>query len=281
MLLLLSLLALLLAGWLLWANKALVLTPCSLSSPRLPEAFDGYRIAHLSDLHNRTFGPENRRLLELLEQANPDLIVLTGDLFDSYRLNPAVALDFVRRAQAIAPCFFVPGNHEARIASYPSLRQDLQAAGVQALENRSVSLRRAGSHLSLVGLADPGFHKRTTFPNSKAYLAAHLPHCSTQDPYTILLSHRPEYMPFYVQSGVDLVLSGHAHGGQIRLPFVGGIFSPGQGFFPRYTSGCCQEGQTSMVISRGLGNSSFPLRVLNRPEVVLLELHHTSVPSLP
>lgn len=262
--------------WALWANKALALHQIPLASDHLPAAFAGLRIAHLSDLHNARFGRENRRLLDKLAQAQPDLIVLTGDLIDARWTNLDRALAFAVRAAGLAPTYYVPGNHEARLpaAQYQRLRQGLTAVGVTVLEHERVTLTRGGDRLTLLGLADQAFARTQGDHRPAAQLAAEALEAlqTAEDGYTILLVHRPESFPVYAALGADLVLSGHTHGGQVRLPGLGGLFAPSQGFFPRYDAGLYRQGQASLVISRGLGNSLAPLRLNNRPEVVVLTL---------
>ena len=140
--------------WVLWGNRTLLIHEIPLSLPRLPPAFDGMRIAQVSDLHNASFGKENRRLLQALSQAKPHLIVLTGDLVDSRHTNLPRALAFAARAAELAPTYFVPGNHEARLPQYPALKSGLKDAGVVVLEDRSVPLCRDGETITLLGLAD-------------------------------------------------------------------------------------------------------------------------------
>ena len=257
------LLAAALVVWVLWANTAVEVNEWTIESDRLPVAFEGFRIAQVSDLHNAKFGAENETLLDLLRDCQPDIIVLTGDLVDSRNTDIAVALTFAERAVQIAPCYYVSGNHESRIRQWSQLRQGLVDAGVTVLENEAVRLERDGAFLTLMGMEDPSFG---------GDFAGILKDLTEGEGCTILLSHRPELFALYAQVGVDLVFSGHAHGGQFRIPFVGGIVAPGQGFFPEYDSGLYHSGSTAMLVSRGLGNSIIPLRVNNRPEIVVAVL---------
>ncbi len=256
-----ALLGVLACLYLLWANQAPEVTEYVIDSPNIPEACHGFRIAQISDLHNATFGENNRKLLNLLDRAKPDIIVITGDMIDSRRTDIPTALDFAVRASAIAPCYYVPGNHEAR------LTPDTQAGFYAGLEEAGVTLL-LGQTLSLGGgLTLTGKDIRSAVPT--------LP---PEEGFHILLSHYPELLETYAAAGYDLVFTGHAHGGQIRLPFLGGIFVPGQGFFPKYDAGHFTEKTTQMLISRGLGNSLFPLRINNRPEILLAELHRGGLP---
>lgn len=231
-----------------------------------PEAFSGFKIAQISDLHNAEFGADNQKLIEILEREAPDAIVLTGDLVDGWRTNVDSAASFARRCAEFADCYFVTGNHEAKIGDdYAALETALSDAGVTVLRNASVRIRNGVESIRLIGVDDPSF-------GGEANLDATLEALSSDD-FTILLAHRPEKIDEYAKWGIDLVLSGHAHGGQIRIPGIGGVYAPGQGFFPKYTSGEYAVGGTTMIVSRGLGNSVLPLRVNDRPEVVIVTLN--------
>ena len=256
--------------WTIRSNTALELNRYAVSSEHLPEAFDGFRIAHVSDLHNAEIGPNNQKLLAILREAQPDMIAITGDLIDSRNTNLETALDFVQAAMEIAPCYYVTGNHESRIPAYASLKEGLCKLGVLVLEDEKTQLERSGQSLTLLGIHDPAFAPAAV---PEILTAAKLENMTETDSgFTLLLSHRPELFDIYADAGIDLVLSGHAHGGQFRLPLVGGLFAPGQGFFPRYDSGIYTRGRTCMAVSRGIGNSIIPLRFNNPPEVILTEL---------
>ena len=255
-------------GWVLWSNKTLELNTYTVKSAGLPNTFDGFRIAHISDLHNAEFGEGNEKLLSMLREANPDIIAITGDLIDSRRTDISAALSFVR----IAPCYYVPGNHEARIGDYDVLRASLMELGVVVLQNESTELELSGEVITIAGVIDPSFETDYLLGDGDAVMRGYLQTLTTEDRYTVLLSHRPELMKAYVDHGMDLVLSGHAHGGQFRLPFIGGVIAPNQGFFPEYDAGLFTEGNTHMIVSRGIGNSAVPLRFYNRPEVILVVL---------
>lgn len=261
-----------LAGWMIWENTALETTHITVSSERLPRAFDGFRIVHVSDLHNTVFGEHNQKLLDRIRNAEPDIIAITGDLLDSYHTNLAAALEFAEEARRIAPCYYVPGNHESRISAYHQFKKGLTARGVVVLEDRAMEIIYKGQTIHLVGLIDSSFSPEYPAVRSHVIISRALEHLVRPDTYTLLLSHRPDLFDTYAAFDVDLVLSGHAHGGQIRLPFVGAVFAPNQGFFPKYDAGLYRKERTQMVVSRGLGNSSFPIRVHNRPEVIAITL---------
>lgn len=261
-----------LAGWTVWGNTALETNQITVSCKRLPRAFDGFCIVHVSDLHNTVFGEHNQKLLTRIRNAKPDMIAITGDLLDSYHTNLAAALEFSEEAQKIAPCYYVPGNHESRISEYPAFKKELAASGVAILEDSAMEIDYQGERIHLVGLRDSSFSPDYPVVRSRVIVSRALAALVKQDRYTLLLSHRPDLFDTYAAFDVDLVLSGHAHGGQLRLPYVGAVFAPNQGFFPKYHAGLYQTDTTQMVVSRGLGNSSFPMRFHNRPEIVVITL---------
>lgn len=263
---------LILIVWTAWGNAALELNTYTISSRGLPDAFDGYRIAQVSDLHNAEFGDGNQRLLDMLREAEPDMIAITGDLIDSRKTNIAVALAFAEEAVRIAPCYYVSGNHEARVPEYRELKAGLEAAGVTVLDDARVEIEISGKSITVIGVNDPSFHA-DYLTSDAAVMDRKLSELPSEDAgFTILLSHRPELFDTYAAHNMDLVLTGHAHGGQFRLPLIGGLIAPNQGLFPKYDDGLYSEGNTSMIVSRGLGNSIIPFRFNNRPEVVLIEL---------
>lgn len=261
--------------WTVWGNTALELNSYTITSEDLPDAFNGYRIAHVSDLHNAEMGNGNEKLLAMLRDAEPDIIAITGDLIDSRNTDVAVALAFAEKAVQIAPCYYVTGNHEARVFEYSELKAGLEAVGVVVLENKRTEIELSGEAITLLGVADPSFNTDYLFGDDATVISTNLAEITTdEDGFTVLLSHRPELFGTYVEYGMDLVLSGHAHGGQFRFPFVGGLVAPNQGFFPEYDSGLYSEGGTNMIVSRGIGNSIVPFRFNNRPEVILIELQN-------
>ena len=244
-------------AWTIWGNVTVGLTSLEVKEQNLPVAFDGYRVAHVSDLHNSWLW---EKAIVRLKEAQPDIICITGDLVDSRRTDVERSLAFTAEAVKIAPCYYVTGNHEGRLSDdvYTRLIDGLIACGVTVLMDTELLLDRSGETISLTG------HSWGDTDNIGA-LANH-------DGYKILLSHQPEDFPNYAAGEYDLVFSGHAHGGQFRLPFIGGLFAPGQGLFPEYDSCIYCEGRTDMIVSRGIGNSAFPIRFHNRPEVILIEL---------
>ena len=259
-----------------WANARVWTARHEIADETIPAALDGYTICQISDLHNEARGADNAALLSAVRAAAPDCIVMTGDLIDSRRTDVAFALRTAEQLRKIAPVVFVPGNHEARSSAYGALEQGLRARGVAVLRDEWMPLSRGEAEIALIGLDDPGFSagEGWTLAEGLARTRETLSALREEagERFCVVLSHRPELLPAYADAGADLVLSGHAHGGQFRLPLLGGLFAPGQGILPRLTSGVREKGGTRLVISRGLGNSSFPLRLNNPPEIVVVTL---------
>lgn len=264
---------LLLACFLAWQNNGLVVTRQVYASDKVPEAFDGFVIAHISDFHNKRFGAGQRRILKKLEAEAPDLIVITGDLVDRRRYDLATAMELIDGAVKLAPVVFVSGNHEAWSGHYGEIREALLLAGVTVLDDAALSFLRGGESMTVLGARDPDFLTTTYAQGTDTSgLSDFLAEWENADGFQLLLSHRPEFFELYAGANMDLVFSGHAHGGQVRFPFLGALYAPDQGLFPRYTSGRYDLGNTAMYVSRGLGNSLFPFRAFNRPELVIVTI---------
>lgn len=260
--------------WIVRGNTVIEVTLTTIVSNRLPQSFSGYVIAHVSDLHNAEFGKGNSELLQKLEDGNPDIIVITGDLADSRHTDIDIAVKFANEAMKIAQVYYVTGNHEARLDGYDRLETGLTDAGVIVLRDEVHRIERSNEEILLIGLDDPGFAlKSNWFGETQAMINAKLKNLNAdRNTFSVLLSHRPELFEIYAGNQIDLVLSGHTHGGQIRLPFIGALVAPDQGFFPKYDAGLFHSGNTKMIVSRGLGNSIIPVRVNNRPELVIVTL---------
>ncbi len=259
------------AAYLWWGNNSLTVSNYTVTSPDITKIFDGFRIVQLSDLHNKDFGG---RLSRKVETLSPDIIVITGDLIDSRRTDISVAEKFIKELKPVAPIYYVSGNHESRIEEYSALREMLQANGVEVLNGKTVQIEKGGETVTLTGIDDAMFFGSGLLDERKIVFSNKLKELSENkgSGFSVLLSHRPELLEIYAECGFDLAFTGHAHGGQIRLPFVGGILTPNQGFFPEYDAGEFRKDNTTMIVSRGLGNSVFPFRIGNRPDIVLCEL---------
>lgn len=261
-----------------YQNSHLETTYYSYKAEQLGAEFDGYRIVQISDLHNAKFGKHNQKLVDRIRECEPDMIVLTGDLVDSNHTNVDRAVQFVDEIVKICPVYYVTGNHEywLEASEYDELMSGLTGAGAVILDDQVVEISRGDAKFRLVGLDDRSLSDGTlgTLLNDQAGQKEETAdnENSEKKEFTVVLAHEPQYLARYADTGVDLVLSGHAHGGQFRLPFVGGIVAPDQGFLPEYTSGEYYMNGTEMIVSRGLGNSVIPVRLFNYPEIVCVEL---------
>lgn len=249
------------------SNFRIVTTEYVISGENLPAAFDGFRIVQLSDIHAAEYGPDNARLVRAVRQAAPDLIAVTGDLIDAEgQLDMVETL--VTQLTGIAPVCFINGNHEWDSGDISQLHALLRRCGVTILQNAWLSLERDGSAIALAGIEDPNGpadmpRPSQVFQEMRAELG---------DLYTVVLYHRNNRLALFSELGADVVLSGHAHGGMIRLPFTDGLIDASRRWFPTYTSGVYTQGSTSMVVSRGLGNhTGFP-RLLNNPHIPVIVL---------
>ena len=256
----------------LWENITVGTTFFKITSDRLPASFNGFKIAQISDLHNAEFGQDHSEIIRILKEEKPQIIVITGDLIDSNHLDMDTAISFVQQAVTIAPCYYVTGNHEAWIKEdYQKLEDRLLDSNVIILHDEVVIFERDSESIQLIGLDDPEFSDQDSYIQ-QIVLSTKLSNLNLDNRFRLLLSHRPEAFDAYVDNNIDLVLSGHTHGGQFRLPFIGGVVAPNQGFFPKVDAGEYHQFNTTMIVSRGLGNSIIPIRINNRPEVVIVEL---------
>ena len=258
------------AAFLSWQQWGLEVTCTQVPVTGLPQGFEGMRVVHLSDLHGHVYGDDHRQLLERVAQAEPELIALTGDVIDQAHqrgILPALA----QGLSAIAPTYYVTGNHEWAVGDVGQTKEILRGNGVTVLSNQYILLERGGDSVVLAGVDDPNGYADQKAPGElyEELEAAHPGLC------TILLAHRSNLFDRYAACGYDLILAGHAHGGIVRLPFTDGVFGPGRQFFPTWTSGVYTLGDSTLYATRGLGNNTTPIpgfRLFNRPEISVLEL---------
>jgi len=260
--------------WLYWGNNSIQITNIEVREKALPQAFNGFKIVQVSDLHNAEFGENQSRLLKKIKKMSPDIIAVTGDLIDSNHTDIDKAMEFIKGAADIAPIYYVTGNHEAALKNYAEIEKMLRQEKVIILNDKTVRLEKNEEKIYILGLTDYNFYIRGEFKETRNYIIKQkLEELFLEaDGYKILLSHRPELFKLYCEEEMNLVLSGHAHGGQIYAPVLGGLIAPNQGILPKYTQGVYKNKDTKMVVSRGMGNSIIPLRVNNRPELVLITL---------
>jgi predicted MPP superfamily phosphohydrolase len=268
----LALIFLALAGFVWWDNNTLGINRVEFFSSRLPTAFDGFAVVQLSDFHGKEFGSGNKRLLEAVRAEAPDLIAVTGDLVDVNTERPLeYAAEIGSALAALAPTYYVTGNHEWAARQAEDICAALESAGVVCLRNETVPIERGGARILLSGVDDPNAYADQKTPED---VAQELLGTYGENDFRLLLAHRNDrFASEYYRLGYDLTLSGHAHGGLIRLPFTDGLIDTHHGFFPSYTAGFYTVEGSELFVSRGLGNISPSVRLFNRPEIVSLTLH--------
>lgn len=242
--------------WVCLGNFTIGVTRYKLKSNKLN---DGIKIVQISDLHNTDW---SQVLIKKIKKEEPNIIVITGDLLDYYEPDIMVVKKILQELKSICPIYYITGNHEGHSENLKLFLDFLKEMGIFVLENKSVYINEK---IKLIGINDPSIDG---FENINVVLEKE----KEEDKYNIALCHRPELFEEYVKSDVDLVITGHAHGGQFRIPFIGGLYVPNQGIFPKYDAGLFKKGNTTMVVSRGLGNSVFPLRLNNQPELVSITI---------
>ncbi|MBU3144075.1 metallophosphoesterase [Clostridium sp. CF012] len=255
-------------------NNNIVISKYNVKSNELPKSFNNFKIVQISDLHNKIFYKDNNTLVKKIKSQKPDIIVITGDLVDKRKYNEENALSFIDKINSIAPIFYVNGNHEGWSGKFESLEKKLKEKEVIVLRNESLYYEKNNEKIFILGVDDPAFN---TTDHSEDYMnldimKKELFDVNNEKRFKILLSHRPELFELYVHNNIDLAFTGHAHGGQVILPLLGGIIAPNQGFWPKYYKGMYKKNNTVMVVSRGLGNSIVPQRIFNRPEIVSVTL---------
>lgn len=254
------------------ANNRIEITKFTYETDALSASFNGFRIVQLSDLHNKVFAEENEALLREVKDLKPDIIVLTGDIIDaSYHTDVPDALLFMEQIVKVAPTYFVCGNHEYYLPKevLNAFVEKIQEYGVHYLNNETAQISSStGQTFSLIGLDALSLQANILKTLTE----------EAEDEFQVLLAHEPQYLrSYYAETGVNMVFSGHAHGGQFRIPFTNqGLYAPDQGVMPEYTAGEYKAGDTTMYLSRGLGNSGFPLRLFNHPEIVCVTFETVS-----
>lgn len=236
-------------------------------SAKLAESFDGFRIVQLSDLHGAEFGDDGMGLVEKVRELEPDIIALTGD-FITDESDLAAVKKLAERITKLCPVYFVSGNHEFGSGFAVELRNILEDAGVKYLSNEYLTISRGEDAILLGGVEDPNAYADMLTPEELAQKMNE----AAPAVFKILLGHRNYWMTEYPELPVDLILSGHAHGGLVRIPGVGGLIGTDRHLFPDFVEGKFYNGNYTMIVSRGLGNSVPIPRIFNRPEIVCVTL---------
>lgn len=254
----------------------------TMESANLPRAFHEYKIAVIADLHNKSFGKKNKRLVVKMKEIKPDIIIVAGDLL--VRKKPKdfqVALILLKELSTICPIYYGLGNHEQSIMAdekkdivgYTNYMEQVKNMGIIFLDNTSIKLRKKSGQICITGLSiGKEYFQKFILPSMPEKYVENLVGFLNKECYNILIAHNPTYFDDYIDWGADLILAGHLHGGVIRLPFFGGMLSPQYRFFPKYDGGRYDRDGKTMLVSRGLGGHTIKCRIGNRPEIVVINL---------
>ena len=249
------------------SREDLEISRYEVASQKLPESFDGFKIVQLSDLHGAEFGEDGMGLVEKVKELEPDIIALTGD-FVTDEGDLAAVEKLAARLTELCPVYFVSGNHEFGSGLAVKVRNILERAGVKYLSNEYLTISRGEDEILLGGVEDPLAYADMLSPDELAQKM----NDAAPDAFKILLGHRNYWMTEYPELPVDLIFCGHAHGGLIRIPGVGGLIGTDRRLFPDFDAGEYNNGRYTLIVSRGLGNSVSIPRIFNRPEIVCVEL---------
>ncbi len=255
-------------------DNRLETTYYNISSPKIPKSFDNFKIVHISDYHSDPISG----LVSEIETEAPDIIVMTGDMTDDKKKSYLPSLELVKKLCKIAPCYMVSGNHDTWHRDYKKFVSACRDEGALYLQNQTVEIERNNEKILISGMEDAFTKVRL-----KQKIDEYIKFFSPSDNYQILLFHRANALDYIKDFGFDLILSGHLHGGHIRLPFIGGLVSPlssagicGKIFFPKYDAGLYTNNQTTMIVNRGTGNPVPVPRLFNRPEIGVITLNSAS-----
>jgi len=276
--------------WNIYWNSTIVVHTYTHEGRDVPESFEGFCIVQLTDIHSVRSEKQGQLILEKTAGQKPDIICITGDLVDSRYYGQhgiegeARTLRLLEELTRLAPVYFVYGNHEMILLDDPERNAFKTAAeelGIQLINNEThkITLEKGDEEIYIAGIQDPSTlykdYRYAYLDNNAERMEAMLDVVTEgihDEDFVLLLSHRPEYLEMYDQYPVDLCLTGHAHGGQFRIPFIGGVYAPGQGFFPKYTTGVYAASDMEMYVGTGIGNSAIPVRIFNPPEILTITL---------
>lgn len=264
-------------------NHHLTVSKYKIHSDKLPAEFDNVKIVLLTDLHNNSFGKNNEHLLRRIRNEHPDYIMVAGDMLIGH--NKADYYDTLNLLETLSKEFgiyYVNGNHEQKLAEgeetkdtiYKEYHDILAAYGIHFVHNKTIKIKRKDATINITGLeiASDYYNKINRPEMTNEYIKKCIGRCDPKT-YTILLAHNPMYFNYYADWGADLVLSGHVHGGIMRLPLLGGVISPQYILFPHFDSGRFELNSSTMLLSRGLGVHTIKIRIFNRPEIMVFTLN--------
>ncbi|MDR3597258.1 metallophosphoesterase [Clostridium sp.] len=257
-------------------NKLLKVSKYNVKSTKIPKEFDKFKIIQLSDFHNYKFlGKDNNIVVNKINEENPDIIVMTGDMVNKYDRNFKNFFALTEVLSKKYELYYIVGNHEKRLKKdyFNFFIERLEKLGIKILTDKKITIIRKKDYINIYGMDIPlSYYKTNNKPsNINDIVDTALNKCNEKE-YNILLAHNPLYFDIYAKHNVDLTLSGHVHGGMIRLPFIGGVLSPERKFFPKYNSGIYSINNKKLIVSRGMGHSKPGIRIFNMPEIVSITL---------
>lgn len=268
--------------YIIYENHVFKVTRYHIESKKLQGLKEDINIVVLADLHNHVYGKKNQRLIKAIEEERPDMILIAGDMIVAKPDESlAVSIDLIKQLAKTFPIYYGMGNHEYRMKIYPEqykgmyeeYLKEIQHTNVNILDNKSTKITIKGTTLNIYGLEiEREYYKRFNKAELKDNYINSLIGKPNEEEYNILLAHNPEYFKSYVKWGADMTLAGHMHGGLIRLPYLGGLASPQVEFFPKYDGGQFDEGEQTMILSRGLGTHTINIRINNRAELISIRL---------
>lgn len=272
-------------GLCLYETNMIEINRYEIKNKKIPKEFNNYKIVQISDLHNKSFGKDNYKLINKIDSLKPDVIFITGDLVEGENKKYKVALDLVDELSSKYPIYHIIGNHEQKSLSkkYKDLYKDyfkqLYNKKIINLDNDKVRIKKGNSYINLYGVVVPLEYYPYFFSNYKNknkslgcnFMNESLGKINANE-YNILLAHNPFFFEEYSNWGADLILAGHVHGGIVRLPYLGGVLSPSREFFPKYDLGQYEKKSSTMLLSKGLGGSKVLVRLNCKPEIVQITL---------
>lgn len=265
----------------------LEVTSFEVTSNKLPNSFNGYKVLLFTDFHSASFGKDNFELINKINAIKPDIIVVTGDMLNAKNDDGKVFIALAEKLAPRYPIYCVCGNHEEKLAQnagrssvFYTFKRALEDEGVRFIDNKHIAIQKNNESINIYGLKLPlKFYKSLAEKKQRKIsdpinddINYYIGKANSSD-FNILLIHTPQYFPAYANWGADITLCGHIHGGIIRIPFVGGLLSPDVTFFPKYDAGRFEKGGSVMIVGRGLGSSgAWKVRINNNPEIVVVTL---------
>ncbi len=267
------------------SNTFITTTEYTISSENLPYSFNNFKIIQLSDLHSKVFGKDNMRLIAEVDKQSPDVVVMTGDMVNTRDKDYSVFLSLAKSLAEKYDVYYIVGNHEQNLIDrqMADLIKHIESLGIVVLDNEKKVIEKNGESINLYGLwFNLRYYRNLKDEYTRDYyfgieqMKKVLGDCD-KGRFNVVLTHNPVFFDTYSEWGTDLVLSGHIHGGMIRIPFIGGLFSPEKEMFPKYDSGVFENKDSFLIVSRGLGNGDIGFRFLNCPELTVITLKSESL----